>query len=162
MQMPGGRRTHDYPNGRPFRLVLFEIMWGISALVWMAFFYRGWLYQIAIVPVFVIFTLFYSRLVKSYERDGIAVPIPRAVGVSYEGGKPPMIRGLRIAFFALVGLIVVFGFAPLPADIWKFGIIGCVLALSAVGVSHFIAERHFVNTGRAHDRYELKPSDKVR
>ena len=50
-------------------------------------------------------------------------------------------------------VLLFFGLAPLPNPIAKTGMIVSVVGMFAVGGFHFFLERHYVNTGRAEERY---------
>lgn len=152
--MPGGRRTHDYPHGKPSALVLVEVATAVVGIAWMALFSFGWAYRIFIVAAFLALAIVASKLTKTYERTGLAMRIPRVVAVSYPSGLPSLLWWLRMGFFAAVALMLLFGLAPLPPKMAQTGMIACVLGLFLVGIGHLIAERHFANTGRAIDEYD--------
>jgi hypothetical protein len=56
---------------------------------------------------------------------------------------------LRVGFFLIVAVMLLFNFAPVPTPTARFGITACVLALFAVGFLHVVLENHYVSTGRA-------------
>lgn len=148
------RRTHDYPYGKPEPLLLVEAGSVIVGVAWLILFSWGWPYRIATASAFVALGIVHSKLVRGYERTGEAVRIPRAVAVSYATGLPVVLRGTRIAFFVVVAVILFFGLAPVPLNVAHVGIIVCILSLFLVGFLHFVAERHYVATGRATEDYE--------
>lgn len=152
-----GRRTHDYPHGKPPLLVVVEIAAGIVAIFWVAFASRGWGYALAIAAVFFSIGFVRSRLLMTYERSEEAVRLPRATAVVFINGTPAPIRALRLAFFALVAVLLFFGLAPLPMTAARAGMIGSIVSLFAVAILHFLLERHYVNSGRADEQYD-RPS----
>ena len=151
--MRGGRRTHNYPHGKPTSLVLVEVAAGIVAIAWLALFSWGWLYRVLIPLTFLALGAVHSKLNKSFERSGRAVRIPRVVAVSYPNGVPSLLRWLRVGFFTAIVVMLLLGFAPI--ELAHIGIIACVLSLFLLGIVHYFAVRHFVNTGRAKHEYDV-------
>jgi hypothetical protein len=152
-----GRRTHDYPHGKPPLLILVEIAAGIVGIFWVAFASRGWGYALAIATVFFSLGFVRSRLLTTYERTGDAVRLPRATAVVFINGTLAPIRALRRAFFVLVAALLFFGLAPMRAPVAKAGMISSIVSLFVVGILHFLLERHYVNTCRADEQYD-RPS----
>ena len=152
--MPGARRTHEYPSGKPFPLVLIDIASGIVCVCWVVFASRGWPYIFGILAVFLMLAAIASKLTKSYERTGLAVRIPRVVAVGFTKGTPAPIRALRVAFFIFVAALLFLGLAPFPLTVTKRWMIGSIVGLFSVGGMHFFLERHYVNTGRAEEHYD--------
>jgi hypothetical protein len=138
----------------PAPLVLVEITAGIIGIAWIVSFSFELHYRVITGAAFLLLMVLRSRLVKSYERSGRAVRIQKAVAVSYMGRLPVLIRWLRIAFGVVVGLMLLFGFAPMPLRVAHGGIIACVLGLFVVCFLHFFAERRYVARGRAMDVYD--------
>ena len=134
--------------------MLTEIAAGVVAILWVALASRGWRYVLSIAGLFLLLAVVRGRLLRNYERTGEAVPIPRPTGVVFTSGTPTTIRVLRRAFFAVVTVLLFFGLAPLPNPIAKTGMIVSVVGMFAVGGFHFFLERHYVNTGRAEERYD--------
>jgi hypothetical protein len=153
----GGRKTHEYPVGKPSPLVLIDIAMSIVCVSWVAFASHGWPYVLGILAVFLALAVIASTLTRSYERSGLAVRIPRVAAVGFTKGTPAPVRALRVAVFVLVVALLFFGFAPFPSTVAKRWIIGSVIGLLAVGVVHSFLERHYVNTGRAEELYD-RPS----
>lgn len=153
--MPGGRPTHKYPHGKATPLVLVEVAAGIVGIAWLALFSRGWMYRVFIVSAFLVLGVVHSKLNQSFERRGLAQRIPRVIGVSYANGVPSLLCWLRVGFFAAVVVMLLFGFSPMPLELARIGIVACVLSLFLLGIVHFLAERHFVNTGHAKDEYDV-------
>lgn len=154
--MPGGgRRTHDFPHGKPLLLTLtdtafaglFVLVLGISVLV---FGLNAWR---AIAPTFAIFVgyaITRSLLLRRYEYSGDAIPINRVSAVvQFPDGFPKPMLAARLAFFIVAGLMLVFGVGPLPFDVVKNGIIGCVFGLIVVAIANLLLESHYVRAGRA-------------
>ena len=152
--MPGGRRTHEYPHGKPFPLVLIDIAMGIVCVCWVVFASHGWPYIFGILAVFLALAAVASKLTKWYERAGLAVRIPRVVAVGFTKGTPAPIRALRVAFFVFVAALLFFGLAPFPLAVAKRWMIGSIVGLFAVGGMHSFLERRYVNTGRAEEHYD--------
>jgi hypothetical protein len=138
--------------------MLVEVAAAIVGVAWLALFSWGWLYRVLIALAFLALIVVQSKLNKSFERSGLAVRlprIPRVVAVSYPNGVPSLLRWLRVGFFVAVIVMLLFGFAPMPLELARIGIIACVLSLFLLGIVHFLAERHFVNTGHAKDEYDV-------
>jgi hypothetical protein len=76
--MVGGRRTHTYPHGKPFPLVLIEnLLMAIVVVCWIFLAARGWRYILGILAVFVALAAIDWKVTAHYERIGLAVRIPR-------------------------------------------------------------------------------------
>ena len=147
--MPGGYgKTHDYPQGKPFPLVLLNIAIAIVFPMWL-FLVPGHLPRIfGIVVILLVFIS--TKLDRRCEKTGRAVPIPRPrVVVKFPQGLPSLMLTARIAFFVTVAIMVVFGVAPMPDSTARVGIIACVFALFGVAVLNIALEHHYVRTGRA-------------
>lgn len=149
--MPGGRRTHEYPHGKPLTLVALDATAVLVGVAWLAVFTFGWWARLVVIAAFLLVGVLRSRVIRNYESDGTAVPIPRAKGVSFGGKLPAALRVLRVSFFVSIALMLLFGFAPMQKRTAEIGIIACVLTLFAGGFLHALIERHYVNTGRAID-----------
>jgi hypothetical protein len=154
--MPGGgRRTHDFPRGKPLLLTLtdtafaalFVLAFGIPQLL---FGLNGWR---AIAPTFAIFVgyaITRSLLLTRYERSGDAIPINCvSVAVKFPNGFPKPMLAARLAFFIVAGLMLVFGVGPFPFDVVKKGIIGCVFGLIVVAITNLLLESHYGRAGQA-------------
>lgn len=64
----------------------------------------------------------------------------------------------RVAFFVVVGLILMFGIDPFRFEVAKNGITGCVFALVAVAVANVLLERRYIKIGRATEvEFSTKP-----
>jgi hypothetical protein len=146
------RRTHNYPQGKPIGLVLVDI--GIAGVVGMwAFLVPGhWTRAIGVIGAFLLVAFIGGKLTRRYERTGQAVPIPRPRAiVRFSGGLPLPMLAMRVAFFALVALMLVFGLAPFTDSTAKAGVIACIFAMIVTAVSNVVLERHYVSTGRAQE-----------
>jgi hypothetical protein len=149
--MLGGRRkSHDYPHGKPFPLVLVNIAMLIVAVLWVIFALKSWAHAVTIVALFVALGLIDSKLHQAYERTGQAVPIapPVAVVIKFIDRTPVSLVALRYAFFVFVAVLIVFGVAPLRDATAKTGMIGSVIGLVVIGILHFALEHYYVHTGR--------------
>ena len=154
--MPGGgRRTHDFPHGKPLSLTLtdtafaglFVLTLGISELV---FGLNGWRAIAPPIAIFVAYAITRSLLLTRYERSGDAIPINRvSVVVRFPNGFPKPMLAARLAFFIVAGLMLVFGIGPFPFSVVKNGIIGCVFGLIVVAIANLLLESHYVRAGRA-------------
>jgi hypothetical protein len=150
--MPGGRKTHNYPFGRPLPLVLVNIAMGIVGILWVIFALGSWIRALGIVGLFLVLAFVSSKLHQTYERTGHAVPIPREMAVTKFGnGMPTPLLALRIAFFVAVAGLVGFGMAPLTEASAKKGMIASVLGLVVIGILNVALERYYVHTGRGKD-----------
>lgn len=148
----GYRRTHNYPHGKPFSLVLLDLwMAGLVAL-WVLPVPGHWTRAMGMIAAFLVFAFISGKLTRHYERTGQAVPISRSrTIVKFTGGLPLPMLATRVAFFIAATVMVVFGFAPFADSTAKTGIIACVFALIGIAVLNFALERHYVNVGRAQE-----------
>ena len=148
--MVGYRRTHNYPHGTPFPLVLLAIVMAILLGLWVFLVPGHWPRGIAIIAVFLVIAFINAKLHSHYERTGQAVRIPRPrVVVKFSQGLPVPMLAARLAFFVTVAIMVVFGAAPVADSTARIGIIACVFALIGVAVLNLALERRYVNTGHA-------------
>jgi hypothetical protein len=148
--MPAGRKTHDYPHGKPIPIVLLDIAMVIVGVSWVAFASKSWIRAVPLIAVFLAIALVYSKLLRAYERTGEAVRIARPLTVvKFVNGIPGPILMLRYAFFVTVAIMIVFGVARVEDATAKVGIIGCVIGLFVIGFLHLAIEHHYVSTGRA-------------
>jgi hypothetical protein len=159
--MPGGgRRTHDFPHGRPFFLTFIEIAFSISFIISaVSFGFENWHSAAPTLALFVAYVVTYSLVVRRYERTGQAVRRRTVnVMVRFPEGFPKPLLAARVAFFVVVGVMLLFGIGPFRFDVAKNGIIGCVLAVVGVAVANVLLERHYMKIGRATDvEFSTKP-----
>lgn len=148
--MVGYRRTHDYPQGKPFPLILVGIGTAVMLLAWVFLVPGHWSRAIGIIAAFLGIAFIDAKLHTRYERTGQAVRIsrPRIVSKFSHGLPVPMLMA-RSAFFVTVALMIMFGMAPFSEWTARFGIIVCVFALIGVAVLNVALERHYVHTGVA-------------
>jgi hypothetical protein len=147
--MPGGRKTHDYPFGIPFRLVLVNIAALGVGVLWVIVAFGSWSRTVGIIALFVALVFINSKLHQAYERTGQAVPIPRDPAVvKFVNGMPGPLFALRAAFFVGAASLVVFGVAPLAAATTKIGMIGSVISLVLIGILNVALEQYYVHIGR--------------
>src|SRR6266852_3029109 len=148
--MIGYRRTHNYPHGRPFPVVLLNIVMTVLVGLWVFLIPGHWPRAIAIIAVFLAIAFVDTKLHRHYERTGQAVRIPRpSLVVKFSQGLPVPMMAARLAFFVTVAIMVVFGVAPVADSTARIGIIACVFALIGVAVLNLALERRYVNTGHA-------------
>jgi hypothetical protein len=148
--MVGYRRTHKYPHGKPFPLVLLDIVMAVLVGLWVVLIPGHWLRAIAIIAVFLGIAFISTKLHKHYERTGQAVRIPQPrVVVKFSRGLPVLMLAARLAFFVTVAIMVVFGVAPVANSTARIGIIACVFALIGATVLNVALEHYYVNTGHA-------------
>ena len=148
--MVGYRKTHSYPRGKPFSLVLLDIVMAVLVGLWVFLIPGHWPRAIAMVAVFLVIASISTKLHRHYERTGQAVQIPgpRVVARFSQRLPVPMLAA-RLTFFISVALMVVFGVAPVADSTARIGIIACVFALIGVAVLNLVLERHYVNAGHA-------------
>ena len=148
--MVGYRRTHNYPHGKPFPLVLLDIAIAVLVGIWVFLVPGHWPRAIAIIAVFLVIAFISTKLHRHYERTGQVVRISRPrVVVKFSQGLPVPMLAARLAFFVTVAIMVVFGVAPVADSTAKIGIIACVFAIIGVAVLNLTLERRYVNTGHA-------------
>lgn len=150
--MPGGRKTHNYPYGRPIPLILVNIAMGIVGVLWVIFALGSWIRALGIIGLFLVLAFISSKLHQTYERTGHAVPIPRRMAITKFGdGMPTPLLALRIAFFVAVAALVGLGIAPLADATAKHGMVASILGLIVIGILNVALERYYVHTGRGKD-----------
>jgi hypothetical protein len=148
--MVGYSKTHNYPHGKPFPLVLLDIVMAVLVGLWVFLIPGHWPRAIAIVAAFLVIAFIGTKLHRHYERTGQAVQIPRPrVVAQFSQGLPIPVLTARLAFFVIVAIMVVFGVASIAGSTARIGIIVCVFALIGVAVLNLALERHYVNTGHA-------------
>src|SRR5260370_14057738 len=152
--MPGGRKTHDFPRGTPLPIVLIHIAAVIVGLLWCVLISQGWMFAGAASATWICVWLISHKLIKFYERRGLAVPIPRPkVNPSrFPAGTPASLLALRYAFAIVVLVMLGFGLAPMPFARAEFGIVGCVPGLFLFGILNIALVLHYVKTGRASEQ----------
>jgi hypothetical protein len=120
--MVGYRRTHNYPHGKPFPLVLLDIMMAVLVGLWVFLIPGHWPRAIAIIAVFLVSARISTKLHRRYERTGQAVRIPRPrVAVKFSQGLPVPMLAARLAFFVTVAIMVAFGVAPAAGSTARIG-----------------------------------------
>lgn len=149
--MIGHRRTHDYPYGTPFPLILLDIGMAILLLSWVFLVPGHWPRAMPIVAAVLILAFINWKLHKGYEQTGLAVRIPQPpkVVAKFLHGLPVPMLVARLAFFVTVAAMIVLGVAPVAESTARIGIIACVFTLIGVTVLNLALERHYVNTGAA-------------
>jgi hypothetical protein len=152
--MPGGsRRMHDFPHGRPFFLTFIEIVFTIFVIISaVSFGFQSWRSAAPTLALFVAYGVTYSLVVRRYERTGEAVRRRTVnVMVGFSEGFPTPLLVVRISFFAVLGLMLIFGMGPFRFEVAKNSIIGCVFALIAVAVANALLERYYMKIGKETD-----------
>jgi len=150
--MVGGRKTHEFPNGRPLPLTLLTLSYAAVVLLTIAFVHPsgGFRQFLPSVTALVAIALAHRKLMVYYERIGKAVPVPcSVVVVKYPNGLPVTIIALRVAFFGVVGMMLFFGLAPVADKTARVGIIYSIFVLIAIAVAYIAVERRYVRIGRA-------------
>lgn len=74
--MVGYRRSHDYPHGKPFPLLVLSIAMGFLGLLWVFSVPGHWPRALGMVSAVLVIAFIDSRLRSRYERSGLAVRIP--------------------------------------------------------------------------------------
>jgi hypothetical protein len=150
--MVGYSRTHDYPHGKPFPLVLLAVAMALLLLSWIVFVPGHWLRSVGTIAAFLVLVFIDTKLHTHYEQTGQAVRIPRPKVVArFPNGLPVPMLAARLAFFVNVGVMIVFGVAPIADSTARTGIIGCVFVLIGVALLNLALERHYVNIGVAEE-----------
>ena len=156
----GGRKTHDFPHGRPFSLTFIAIAFAILLIISVVSFgFENWRSAVPTLALFVAYVFTYSLVIRRYERTGKAVRRRTVnVMVRFPEGFPMPLLAARVAFFVVVGLILMFGIDPFRFEVAKNGITGCVFALVAVAVANVLLERRYIKIGRATEvEFSTKP-----
>lgn len=144
--MPGYRKTHDFPGGKPLPLRLLGVADVVFFLVLVFLAGRGWPHAVAIIAIILLVAFAHLKLLRHYEEIGRAVPIPQAL--KFPNGIPGPLRALRYSFFVIVAVMLALGVTPIPDRIARNGIIAAVFALFAVGIAHALLEYRYVSLAR--------------
>ena len=124
--MPGrGRKTHNFPFGRPFHLTLIDIAFPISFIVSaVTFGFKDWRSAAPTIVIVVVYGVTYSLVIGHYERTGLAVPRKKAsVILRFPEGLPRPLLAARALFFVVAAPMLVFGIGPVGFDVAKKGIL---------------------------------------
>jgi hypothetical protein len=146
----GGRRTHDFPHGRPLPLTLIPLGFAVALIVSaIAFGFKDWRSATPAVAIFIAYAVTYSLVIRRYEQTGQAIR-RRTVNliVRFPHDFPKPLLAARFSLLIVVVMMLVFGIGPFGFDVAKRGIIGCVLGLVGVAAVNVLLERHYVRTGR--------------
>jgi F0F1-type ATP synthase assembly protein I len=146
--MPGGRKTHHFPEGTPVPVVLTKIVAVIVGIVWVVSFSQGWMAAVAATAAWICVALIHSKLITHYEQRGLAVPIPRPE-VTFPARMPGSVLILRYASVIVVLLMLGFGVIPMPWARAKSGIVGCVIGLLILSMLYIALMWHYGKTSRA-------------
>jgi hypothetical protein len=106
-----------------------------------------WRNAVPFVAVAILAGVLNSKRVRTY--SGKTTMSRPTVAIRFSGQLPSVLVGLRVAFFVIVALMLVFGVGPIAPSMARAGIVFCVLALFALGLLYGVFENHYVNTGRA-------------
>src|SRR5205085_10031916 len=108
---------------------------------------HGWLRgAVALSSLAIIVAVLNLRRVRSI----VATRTSKATfSIEYPNGLPSALIAVRIAFFVIVAMMLVFGAVPMADSVAKTGIICCVLALFGIGFLYDALERHYVDSGHA-------------
>lgn len=148
--MVGYRKTHDYPHGKPFPLILLDIAIAAVLLAWVFVVPGHWPRAIGLIAAFLVIAFVGAKLDTLYERTGQAVRISRPrVVAQFSHRLPVPMLAARSAFFVTVALMLLFGVAPVADATGRVGIIVCVLVLIVVSAINIAVERHYVRIGIA-------------
>jgi hypothetical protein len=149
--MPG-RKTHDYPDGKPLPLFLLNIAGFFLFVLWVIFASGRWFRTPGIIVLIASIIFINAWLHKLYERTGQAVPLLREMTtVKFVSGTPAPLLTLRAGFFVLTAALVVFRIAPVAAATARIGTIGSVISLFLTGFLSVALERYYVHKGRGQD-----------
>ena len=146
--MPGGRRTHHFPQGTPVPIVLTKIVAVIVGIVWVVSFSQGWMASVAASAAWLCVALIHGKLIAHYEQRGLAVPIPRPE-VTFPAVLPAPVLLLRYAAVVVVLVMLGFGIIPMPFARAKFGIVGCVIGLFVLSMAYIALTWYYGKTERA-------------
>jgi len=148
--MVGGRTRYEYPYGKPAGLGYLEIVGFLIVICFVLFASRGPVWTAATIAAFVGFGIAHSRLLTAYEKDGLAVRIPRNVTVvRFLTRKPLILVVLGYSSIVLIALLFLFCFASFPRAVTDAGIIGAGICLIAFAICYKVIERKYVKTGQA-------------
>lgn len=147
-----GGKTHDYPHGIPFPILISNVGAVIVGFVWVFAVPGHWSRAPIVLGIFFVLALIRGKFLKHYEKTGDAVRIHRPLILTkFPNGRPTPMLLARIAFFVAVAAMVAFGIAPIAESTAKAGIVGCVFVLIGVAAVNIALERHYATTNRATD-----------
>jgi hypothetical protein len=110
--------------------------------------HSGWRLVAPFAAVITIASLLNSKRVRSYM--GRISPSDRPIiAIDFGSHLPSPLVTARIAFFVIVALTAVFGFAPIADSTARIGIVACALALFALAILYAVLEAHYINSSRA-------------
>jgi hypothetical protein len=108
--MVGGRKTHEFPHGRPRPLTVNEICFPVAMIATMVFgaTLEGWRRFVPFGAVLFVLLFAHSLLLRHYERTGRAMPIKRErIVVRYVKGLPVPIVLARASLFATAAIMLI-------------------------------------------------------
>jgi hypothetical protein len=77
--MPGGRKTHEFPNGMPLPLLVVEIAFPVGIFILVVWFmkasFHSWREGALLAVVVITFMYIRWQLIHFYERKGLARPL---------------------------------------------------------------------------------------
>jgi len=151
--MPGGRRTHAFPNGQPKPLIATEVATVVSWFAWAIYapslVTPAVLRALTYVVLFAIGVFVHVTLLKHYEQAGRAVRLANRRTRTEYGSLPRPVLAVRILFVVIVAVMLVFGLVPMQEATARAGIVATVATLFVLGLLSVVLEGHYVNTGRA-------------
>jgi hypothetical protein len=120
---------------------------GLDRLLMRSGLLHGWLRgAVALSSVVVVVVVLNLRRVRSSMATGTS---QATFSIEYPNGLPSELIAVRIAFFVIVAMMLVFGAVPMADSVAKTGIICCVLALFGIGFLYGALEHHYLKTGHA-------------
>lgn len=148
--MVGYRKTHHYPHGKPFPLILLSFGMAVVLLAWVFLVPGHWPRSIGIIAAFIGIVIIDAKLHAHYERTEKAVRLPRLrTATKFTHGLPVPMLMARAAFLVTVVLMILFGMGPFVDSSARIGIIVCVFALIGVAALNLLLERHYAHSGVA-------------
>jgi hypothetical protein len=161
--LPAGRKTHDFPRGKPLALIATEIasVAAFIASMIVGGLSQGWRRAVPSIAVVAAVLFLYSSLIRTYERLGIAIPVKRRkIIVKFVGGLPAPMLAARVVFVLTVVIMVFLGVGPLSDSTARIGIIACVFVLIGVAVLNIALEYHYLIAGCAsEEELSAQPAD---
>jgi hypothetical protein len=107
----------------------------------------GWRVAIPLTAVLIFALFLNSRSVRAFM--GRAERSSPTLAIRFANGLPSAMVVVRVAFFVIVGVMVVLGVGPVADTTARVGIIACVLALLVTGLLYGVLESYYIKTERA-------------
>lgn len=107
----------------------------------------GWRAAIPLTAVLILTLFLNSKPVRAFM--GRAERSSPTLTIRFANGLPSAMVVVRVAFFVIVGAMLVLGVGPVADATARIGIIACVLMLFVAGLLYDVLESYYIKIGRA-------------